>query len=80
MENVKKLANEILKNQLEEGEKIIVSQIEKSIYYASINTTRIGPGSVIIGEDLSYLWGSSVFCYSKLLELYKNGKRTTLNK
>lgn len=76
MENIKTLAYEVLKNQLEQGEKILIREVEPGIYYASIPTTRRGPGSVIIGEDLSFLWGSSAVGYSKLLELYKKGERT----
>lgn len=80
MDKVKKVAAEILNNQLEEGETIFVQEIEKGIYYASINTTRRGPGSIIIGEDLSFLWGSSAIGFSKLLELYKSGERTEFKK
>ena len=80
MDEVKKVANEILKNQLEKGETIFVKEIEKGIFYACINTTRRGPGSVIIGGDLSFLWGSSAVGFSKLLELYKNGERTKIEK
>ena len=80
MDEVKKVANEILKNQLEKGETIFVKEIEKGIFYVCINTTRRGPGSVIIGEDLSFLWGSSAVRFSKLLELYKSGERTEIEK
>ena len=76
MDEVKKVANEILKNQLETGEKIFVKEVEDGIYFACIDTNRRGPGSVIIGEDLSYLWGNSVIGYSKLLDSYKKGERT----
>lgn len=76
MDEVKKVANEILKNQLDEGETIFVKEIEDGIYFACIDTKRRGPGSVIIGEDLSYLWGNSAIGYSKLLDSYKKGERT----
>ena len=76
MDEVKKVANEILKNQLDEGETIFVKEIEDGIYFACIDTNRRGPGAVIIGEDLSYLWGNSAIGYSKLLDSYKKGERT----
>lgn len=76
MDEVKKVANEILKNQLDEGETIFVKEIEDGIYFACIDTNRRGPGTVIIGEDLSYLWGNSAIGYSKLLDSYKKGERT----
>ena len=80
MDEVKKVADEIFKNQLEEGETVFVKEIEKGIFYASINTNRRGPGSIIIGEDLTFLWGSSAVGFSKLLELYKSGERTEIKK
>lgn len=80
MEKIKKLANELLKDDLEPGEKIYVVEVEPGIYYACVATSRRGPGSVIIGEDLSFLFGSSAFDDSQLVELYKKGERTKFNK
>ena len=76
MDKIKKVANDVLKNQVDNGEKIFVKEVEKGIYFACVDTKRRGPGSVIIGEDLSYLWGNSAIGYSKLLDLYKKGERT----
>lgn len=76
MDEIKNVAYDVLKNQLETGEKIFVKEVEDGIYFACIDTNRRGPGSVIIGEDLSYLWGNSAMGYSKLLDLYKKGERT----
>ena len=63
MDEIKRVADEILKTQLEEGETIFIKEIEKGIYHAYINTTRRGPGHAIIGEDLSFLWGTSAIGY-----------------
>lgn len=76
MDKIKKVANDVLKNQVDNGEKIFVKEVEKGIYFAYVDTKRRGPGSVIIGEDLSYLWGNSAIGYSKLLDSYKKGERT----
>lgn len=79
MKKIEELANEILKNSLEENESIFIKEVEDGIYYACVNTKRRGPGSVIIGKDLSFLFGSSAIGYSKLLENFKNGERTKVN-
>lgn len=76
IKKVEELANEIFKNCLEENESIFIKEVEDGIYYACVNTNRRGPGSVIIGKDLSFLFGSSAIGYSKLLEMYKKGERT----
>lgn len=80
-EEIRIKAQEILEtlNGLEEGEKILLNEVEPGIYYATIETQRRGPGSLIIGDDLTYLFGSSAMVDSELLEEFKSGKRTSYN-
>ena len=73
------LANKILQNDSfshEEGDKVIVKEIDDEKVYASVKTLKRGFGSMIIGSDLTYLWGSSAISYEKLLEEFNKGTRS----
>jgi len=75
-DKIKAFANELLKEELEPGETIAIRELEPGIYCAYISTSRRGPGSFIIGEDLTFLFGSSRFSVLQLFEAYKNGERS----
>ena len=73
------LASKILETDSfakEDGDKIVLKEIDDEKVYASVKSLKRGFGSMIIGADLTYLWGSSAISYEKLLEEFNKGLRS----
>lgn len=80
IEKITEIANRILtKNKMfsqEDGDKVVVKPIDEEKVYAYIETSKKGFGHMIIGKDLSYLWGTSAISYENLLKEYNSGRRS----
>lgn len=78
-EKVLELACKILENDYfskKDGDEVVVQEIDDEKFYAYVKSLKRGFGSMIIGSDLTYLWGSSAVSYQKLLEEFNKGNRS----
>ena len=75
-EKIRNKIYKILSYDLEENETIEIHKINNDLYYGYVSTNRRGPGSMVIGNDLSYLWGGSFYGMNQLVSEYNSGKRS----
>ena len=76
-EIIKILRNENFSD--EDGDEIIVKEIEKGITYAYVSTEKRGSfSSMLIDENLDYLTFGSATNFSHALEEFRSGRRSNI--